>query len=398
MFATRYMNLAAIVFFLLTSLLYGQYALPMLLPSGEGFTNLNGEIAGGDFLVFYNAGVMTAKGLAASVWDHAIFETSLREVFGQEIEKLHFFNPPVTLMLWWPFGYLPYFPALWLWTVLPVIALGFAVYRLTGHGLATALTVAAPLVTYNAGGGQSGAFFAAIFGFYAIYLTRRPAMAGSLGGLFVLKPHLAFALPLCLAMERNWRAFVAIGLTALMLIVIATGIFGLGVWFSFLDGVQYHSREVFNVSTPLFDRSPSILLALLKLGAGHNVAWAGQIAGALASLVMCLFIWRNNDDELYRLFALALTICLMTPKVMNYDAVVLLVPIAMLIARLEQGKADKWLVAIAMIIWILPFTEQVFRAIDFNPGAFIFFTGLAMMFARTCRSADHRHEVAVEAL
>ena len=393
----RLFNLGAIVFFLLTSLAYGQYALGMLIPAGEGFENYTGEVAGGDFMVFYNAAVMTVQGTASSVWDHAAFEASLASVFGREILKLHFFNPPVGLLLWWPFGYLSYYPALWLWTLLPAAGCAWCLRRLSGSWFAAALCTAAPLMTYNAGAGQTGAFFALALCLLIIHIERRPVLAGSAGALFVLKPHLAFALPLCLAVEGRWRAFVAMGLTAAALCAVSLLVFGLDVWMAFLDGVRHHSGEVFSKGTPLFDRSPSLLLGALQLGLPNAVAWAIQVVGSMMALVMCLYVWRNTDDTVSRLFALTLTICLLTPKIMHYDLPILVIPIAIIIARLEESKADPALVILSMVIWILPFLEPFYRDAGYHLGGFALFLALIAIFSRALRSGDRRHEAAVEA-
>ena len=396
MSVARVLSLGAIVFFLLSCLAYGQYALGMLVPAGEGFDNHTGKTAGGDFLVFYNAAVMTIDGNAAAVWNHAAFEASLAEVFGRQVRYLHFFNPPVGLLLWWPFGYLSFFPALWLWTLLPAAGLAWCLKRLTKSWFAAMLCTAAPLMTYNAGAGQTGAFFAMALALLVLHLDRRPAFAGGVGALYVLKPHLAVALPICLAIEGRWRAFFAMGMVTAALLLVSLGLFGPEVWHAFFKGIGHHSGEIFSKGTPLFDRSPSLLLGALQMGLPAVGAWTVQVVGSVLALVMGLYVWRNSNDQLLKLFALTLTICLLTPKIMHYDLPVLLIPIAFVIARLEAGNADPALVILSMVIWVSPFLEPSYREAGYHLGGFALFLALTAIFMKALRLADRRHEPLVK--
>ena len=102
----RVLGIAALILFAVSGIIYSKFGYSMLFPSQGPYINHKGDITGGDFLVFYNAAAMTLKGAAKSVWDHGVFEAQLQQIYGQEILKLHFFNPPPALLLWTPFGLL----------------------------------------------------------------------------------------------------------------------------------------------------------------------------------------------------------------------------------------------------------------------------------------------------
>lgn len=375
----RVLGIAAIIVLAVSGLIYSEYGYSMLFPVNGPFINHNGDIAGGDFLVFYNAAVMTLKGSANAIWDHPAFETHLFEVYGQKITELHFFNPPVALLVLGPLGWLQHAHALWLWTAVPLIVLGWLIYRLTGNLLATGLTLIAPLTAYTAGAGQTGIWYAAMVAAFLLSYERHPTRAGSVAALFAIKPHLALAMPVCLLIDRNWRALFAMAATAGLMFILVSLIYGLGIWVSFFEGIRYHSGEFFHAANPTFDRTPSILMLALRLGANDTLAWGAQIAASLATMVMLAMIWRSAGDPLHKAFALALAICLLTPKVMHYDAMVLLVPISMLIARIEKGTAAKSLVVFSLLIWCLPFFEPGFKAMGFHPGGLVLFAGLTMI-------------------
>ena len=206
-----------------------------------------------------------------------------------------------------------------------------------------------------------------------------------------IKPHLAFAMPVCFLVDRNWRALAAMTLWTLAACAAVTALLGLQVWITFIDGVRHHSGEFFSATNPTFDRSPSMLLFLLRLGAGETLAWSAQILISLASLAMLVVIWRSAEDPLHRAFGLALAICLLNPKVLHYDAAILLIPIAMLIARIERGTAELSFVLLAIFVWCLPYLEPAFNAIGFHPGALVLFAGMIVTFVKSLpvRAAPH---------
>ena len=379
----RLLGIAAIIVLVVSGLIYSRYGYSMLFPVDGEFVNHIGDIAGGDFLVFYNAAVMTVKGSAGAVWDPPAFDAHLLKIYGQKIDQLHFFNPPVALLIWAPLGFLKHSHALWLWTALPLVTLGWLIYRLTGSLLATGLTLIAPLTAYSAGAGQTGIVYAALMAGFLLCHQRYPARAGSIAALVAIKPHLALAMPFCLLIDRNWRALLSMAITAVVLVALASLIFGFGIWGSFVEGIRYHSGEFFHAANPSFDRTPSVLMLALKLGAGDTVAWTAQVMCSLATLGLLALIWRSANDLVHQAFALALAICLLTPKIMHYDAMVLLVPIAMLTPRIERRTADVGLVILSILIWCLPFLEPGFRAIGYHPGALVFFAGLVFVAVRS---------------
>ena len=374
--AHRLIGIVILIALTVSGLIYSRYGYSMLFPAGHEFINHNGDIAGGDFLVFYNAAVMTIEGAAQFVWDHAAFDASLMNIYGQEITRLHFFNPPTALPLWAPLGYLHHVHALWLWTLLPLLALGWFIYKLTGSVIATLLTVIAPLTAYTAGGGQTGILFAALMAGFALGLQRNPAGIGTVAALFTIKPHLAIAMPFCFLIERNWRALAIMASVVAVMSIFVTLAFGFGVWKAFIDGIRFHSGEFFHAANPTFDRSPSMLMLMLRLGAGATDAWIAQIGFSLAALLLLTVIWRGTEDALYRVLSVAIAVCLLTPKILHYDLMVLLVPVAMLSARVVHGEIDWSLLPFVVFIYWLPYFEPAFRVIGFHPGAPILFAAL----------------------
>ena len=380
--------IATIIIFAVSSITHAAFIFGTIVPPDGTIIGSDGGVAGGDFPVFYNAGIMALKGDAISIWDHTVFQARLLELFGQPLTGLSFFNPPVALPIFAPFASMSYLQALWLWTALPLIMLGWLVYRLSGDLVATALSLMSPLAIHNAGAGQTGNLFAVLLVTFLLFDARRPVLAGSVSSLFIVKPHLVPAVPICLLIDRNWRALAAMVLVSVGLSIAVTVIFGFQVWSSFFDSVGQHSEELFRSDVQNYERSLSIVLLLLRLGVDSSIAWAIQVLVSLAALYMLVVVWRAARAPLYRSFALALAICLLTPKVHHYDAAILLVPVSILIAKLMRGTAKLSFVALAIAIWFLPLLVPVFKIWGFNPGGLLLFAGLILTFVKSVRSAN----------
>ena len=392
--AARWTGLAVLIVLAVSSLTHAAFVFGTIIPLDGSIIGSDGGIAGGDFPVFYSAAVMAWTGQAGSVWEPAAFQGQLLEVFGMPLPGLNFFYPPVALLVWLPFAVLPYLPALWLWIALPLIALGWLILRLTGSWATVALTLISPLAIHNAGAGQTGAMFAAVLAAFVLLHKSNSTAAGATSSLLVAKPHLAFAIPICLIIDRNWRTLAVMAVASLILCTAVTALFGVQIWSSFLASVGHHSDEMFRSGVRVYDRSLSIVLLFLGLGAGAAVAWTAQVLVSLVALCLMILIWRNSDDPLHRSFALALAVCLLAPKVHHYDATILLVPISFVIARLVRGTAEMEFVVLAVAIWILPLVVPLFRVWGFNPGGVLLLAGLVLTFLKSRQPAKALHSAA----
>ena len=129
----------------------------------------------------------------------------------------------------------------------------------------------------------------------------------------------------------------------------------------------------------------------------HPVAYGSAVSadepyGAIL-LDEAVVIWRTAEDPLHRAFGLALAICLLNPKVLHYDAAVLLIPIAMLIARLERGTVELSYLLLAIFVWCLPYWEPAFKAIGAHPGALVLFAGMILTTVKSLPAQAAPHVV-----
>ena len=388
--AKKLIGILTLIVMIASGLIYSRYGYSMLFATDGEFINRLGDIAGGDFLVFYTAATMTLKGAALDVWNHAIYEAHMLRIYGKQDLPLYFFNQPVSLLLWAPLGFLHHIHALWLWTALPLVAFALALYRLTGSWLAAGLAVISPLTAFTAGAGQTGILFAFLLAVYLLAYDRRPAVSGFSAAIWTIKPHLALAMPIAMLLDRNWRAFAGMTIAVFAIVLLTTVIFGFSIWPTFIDGIRYHAGESFHAANPNFDRSSSVLLLMLRLGATIDMAWIAQFAVSAVALALFTFVWRNSTEPVERAFALGFLVCLLTPKVMHYDMVILVVPMVMLIPRLLDATADWTLAGLSLPIWCLPYLEPVFKTMGFHPGSLWFLAGLGLIAWRSMPAVDRR--------
>src|ERR1700691_3258971 len=99
-----------------------------------------------------------------------------------------------------------------------------------------------PAVLVNAGFGQNGFLSTALMGGAAVWLDRRPELAGLCLRCLAYKPQLGINVPLALAVARRWRAFAVASASVLVLVSAATLAFGLDIWPPFVAdmGVARH--------------------------------------------------------------------------------------------------------------------------------------------------------------
>src|SRR5205823_12637299 len=128
-------------------------------------------------------------------------------------ELARYISPPPVAWLAAPFTALPYSTAYFAWSGLLIVAL-VATWQLAAPGrspskiIFLAAAVGWVPVIYGLQLGQPGLLVAlGVAGSYALLKANRPMLAGLALGALVLKPQLAFLVPLALLVARQYRAF-----------------------------------------------------------------------------------------------------------------------------------------------------------------------------------------------
>lgn len=363
---------AAVLVFLATGLVSAWFGYGTLIPVDAALVNAHGELVGADFPAFYAAGAAAAAGDTTSLYDPAAFAKLQESLLGTPISGLSFLYPPTALFLLAPFGKLSYLHALWLWSAIMVLAMAWCAWRLAGHWIAAVFAVVSPLTVNAVATGQTGALLAIFMSLGLISLNSSPVRAGGLLGLLAIKPHLAIALPFCLAAGRHWRAILGAFFTVLVLMIGTTIGFGIDIWTDFLNAVSAHSGGFFAKSNKHWTRIPSVMVSISRLADSASIGWIAQIVASAFALGASVFVWRTTDDRLLRVTALALATILVTPKVMDYDLVILMLPISVGIGDVIKGRKLPGLYAIGFVFWCFYYLSTASTVLGWHPGPFIF--------------------------
>jgi alpha-1,2-mannosyltransferase len=298
----------------------------------------------GDFVSFWTAGQLALQGRAADAYSevpHFFAQLALHK--DPEWGYLAFFYPPYFLLLCAALALLPYFPALCLWLVATCAGYAAALRAMVPKGLrgresVWMLFLGYPAVMVNAGFGQNGFLSAALLGGAATWLDRRPVLAGICIGCLSYKPQLGIVVPLALVVAGRWRCFAAAAATVLVLAGAATLAFGRGIWpifFTDMAEAQHNWMEALN---PLYLRYWVTVFGAVRLHDGAlALAYVLQTAVTAAAMIMLMrALWlrapgvRSGKAEIA---AIAACIPFCSPFMLEYDLVILAVPMVWLLSE-----------------------------------------------------------------
>lgn len=303
-----------------------------LLLASQGGLDRKGDPVGTDFVSFWTAARLAASGAAGTVYDPAAHHAAEQAFFGAYFGWYAFFYPPVFLLYLLPLATLPYFAALATW----LGASGFFYLRAlrafarNAFGALPALVFPAVFVTL--GHGQNALLTTALFTAGASCLETRPWLAGALFGLLSYKPQLALILPLGLAVARRWQALAAMAASALALAGLSLALFGAATWRSFFAEAPL-ARATLEQGLVEPEKMQSLFAAIRMWGGGPVVAYAAQGLLAAGAALLLVAILRRTTEARAQGAAMAAATLLATPFLLDYDLMLMAVPMAWIYAR-----------------------------------------------------------------
>jgi len=334
-----------------------------------------------DFASFWAAAKRVLHGQSGLIYDgvvHARYEAGL---LGQPvIEGLVYPYPPPSLLLIWPLG-LGSYPVMWVVFAGLGLLIWFVVLRIiTGDAIvAGGMALAIGGATQSLLLGQNGFYSASLICGLLLVLPRHKVLAGVLLGLLCFKPHLAAGSFLILALWREWRVIAIAAGCVSGLSLLATMIFGPGIWAAFLEGNVTLSQSIPQKQDNLIVVMMQSVLALTisKLGwVGASVAQAfwGLFAVAVAA-------WMRGRGA--RAAGVICATVLITPYSFVYD-LTMLVGAAAFLQRDARGFLEHGLLAVAATIPGLYFLT--------NGGPYGAFAALIMLALALYQSQRLRRE------
>lgn len=321
--------------------------------ASHGGLDPTGKPLGTDFTSFWSASKLALGGAPAGAWDVARHHAQETALVGRDTGYAAFFYPPIYLLICLPLALLPYLASLAAWLAVT----GALYWRMArvwlGERIGAMPILAFPAVLANVGHGQNGFLSAALFGGGALWLERRPILAGlCLGGL-AYKPHLGLMIPIALALGGRWKSFAAAGLAVAALAAASLGLFGSDAWRGFLTDSSL-ARLTLEQGAVGDAKMQSAFAAVRLWGGPLGLAYAVQAGVALGAAGGLAWMHRQAPRNAAEGPAMIVAALLASPFLLDYDLVILAAPLAwMLREGLRTGFRD-WEKTVLAAAFVLP--------------------------------------------
>jgi len=315
----------------------------------------SGALIGGDFVNPYAASITALKGDPASVYDFH-YRQHLHEValMGGQDRGGSFMYPPMYLLIVLPLSMLPFIAS---WIVFETVTLAgyLAVLRRIAPipvGLWLAITFPGVIINFTCG--QNGFLTTALIGGGLLLLDRWPLLAGFLLGLMAYKPQFAILIPLALIVARRWRALIATAISAILFAAASLAVFGAPTWRAFVGSIAITQKIVLELGAINFSTLQSIFGAIRMWGGSVDVAYVFQVVVAIYAASAVVWVWQTSRPFALKAATLAVGSLMVSPYVLQYDLVLLALPIAWLAMEGFEKGFLPYEKAVLSVAWILP--------------------------------------------
>ena len=352
----------------------------------------------GDFVSFWTAGQLALQGHAADAYHRAPhFALQLAMHHDPGWGYLAFFYPPYFLLLCAALALLPYFPALCVWLATTLACYVAALRALLPNNGRDGMPVwvlflGYPAVMINAGFGQNGFLSAALFGGAAFWLDRSPALAGICLGCLSYKPQLGIIVPLALLAAKRWRCFAFAAATTLVLAAAATLAFGIDIWPAFFASMGDGRRDWMEPANPLYLVYWITSYGAVRLHGGplwlaYGIQSAVTVTAALLLVRALLHRPPRARDGRAEVAAIAACVPFCSPFMLEYDLIILAVPMAWLLGEALHDGFRRGEIAALVAAYLAPALFKI-SAFD-NALKLGVIAAAALLFAMVLRRMQH---------
>lgn len=357
----------------------GWYAVSYLKP---GFFKIP---MGVDFINVYAAGLLVLQGMPELAYDWTVHYEIQQKVTGEGFPPLFWHYPPLFLAIAAVTALFPYILSFVLY-----LAASFAGYlkvflRLAPQTKTGLLAmVAFPGVFINIMNGQNGFITAGLLGAGLLHLEKRPWLAGVFFGFLVYKPQFFVLIPALLLVGGYGKALTGTLASASIGLGLSFLVFGQKTWIAFFESTRLTQDIILEQGSTGWEKIQSLFSFVRHWNGSIPAAYTAQILVALAAIGCAAWVWRNKGSLATKASALTGAMLLTTPYVMDYDLVVLAVPIALLARRGEETGYRPYERALIALMWIFPLLAR--RTIGIHTGTLAPFLMIGLMAACLARS------------
>jgi len=342
-------------------------ALAYLFFSADGLKDFMGRPVGIDYTSVYAAGVLAAKGQATGIYNEAIHGHIQRTLSGCDAEHIACYiawlYPPVFVGVAYLLSFIPYVGSLILYLVG-----GFAGYIAALRRLApsapTLMVIAFPGVFINLCHAQNGFISAALLGAGLSQLEKRPWLAGVWLGLLAYKPQFFILIPILLAVGRHGRACLGAVGTVSATVLLSWAAFGPEVWGAYLSGAGTVQHVYLETGIIGWHKLQSVFAMAVGWGGSLSTAYALQAVAATLAFAAAAWIWYRRETPLVlRASALCAAMFLITPYSMDYDLVILAVPLVLWVSYGRETFLFPYERVVLVVLWFLPLIARSFGTV-----------------------------------
>lgn len=367
-------------------------AIFLVLFTSHDMIDFTGKNIGTDFMDVWSAGKMALEKRPAEVYDYQkhmdVQMGALPWPKGKEIPFYGWHYPPVFLMVAAVLAMLPYGLALALWVFATLPAYIAAIRAILPGREPMMAALAFPGVFVTMGHGQNGFLTAGLFGGALVLLEKRPYVAGVLFGLMCYKPQLGLLIPIALLCCGCWRAIFSAGLTVVLVSALSCILFGVETWQAFIDSFGLTRTVVLEAGSTGWEKIQSIFSAVRMLGGGVELAYAAQGIFALAAAGAVIWTWRSKAGMELKSAALVTASLMVTPYVLDYDLVLLALPVAWIAALGLKNGFLPWEKITLFAVFVLPLLSRMLGQYLHIPVAPLVMAGLLWVVVRRVRKAN----------
>ena len=299
----------------------------MWVALSHGGVDRLGKPLGPDFVSFWTASSLALQGRATEAYDVARHWAAQKALFGPNVAYTAFFYPPPYLLVCLPLALLPYLWSLALWLAATGLAYWRALSAFAGPRFDKLALLAFPGFLVNAGHGQNGFLSAALIGAGALWLDKRPIVAGLCLGALVYKPQLAVMIPIALIAARRWTAFAAAAASAGALLCVSWIVWGDAVWRAFFAAAPL-ARASLERDFVGYEKMQSAFAAVRLLHGGLTLAYALQALTMFAAAAALFWLHRRRFRSPAEGSAMVAAALFASPFLLDYDLTLLAIPLA----------------------------------------------------------------------
>lgn len=310
-----------------------------------------------DFADYYTAGHMAISGELDNVYSVPAHRETMEQLLGTKVPfTLPWRYPPVFLMAIVPFALLPYECSIFLWIGVTVALAIVAIYRmLPEKRWLGALALGFPGVFMNLRWGQNGFLSAAILAAGVGALESTPVLGGVMLGLLVYKPQLAVFPFLILLLTKRWKALLSAIGSALAISLASLALFGFDQWVEFFRSLFVSSSNLLEAeSASISAIQVSVYNAVMTPTGSALASILAQGAFSIAAILAVCWVFRKSNRFALKGAALVLGIPLAIPYFMQYDLMILAVPLVLLAYDLMKYGSQKIEPLTTALVWFLP--------------------------------------------